>query len=501
MSCPTNPGNRSLPHSEIASICDGFEAELRAGKKPKIEDFLGDMSEPARSALLRDLQAIEEEIWRRKRGVSACPPDTVQVVQREHAELVVSQSTRDMPGQRKDAAAEDTPVHPALIGKYRIEKVLGRGSFGTVYQGFDSVLKRMVAIKVPHAHMVNRPEDVELYLQEGQVVASLDHPHIVPVYEAERTADGLCYVVSKFIEGTNLGARIKRSPLRTREAAEIIAVIAEALHHAHLRKVVHRDIKPANILLDCTGKPYVADFGLALTDEQFGRPGHGAGTPVYMSPEQARGEGHLVDGRSDTFSLGVVFYELLTGTRPFQGKDSREVIERIKKLDVRPPRQLVDSIPKELERVCLKALSKRATERYTTAMDMADDLRYFLSGVPVKRASRSKKLLLAGIGGGGMALLLGIVLAITFHHGTLVVEIDEKLGKDVQVAVSQGGEKVQLVDAKSGWTLSLGAGKYDLAVQGGDDKFNWIQGALGHAGRPGEGQGYAQIGLASYCPL
>ena len=182
-------------NSEIASICDGFEAELRAGKKPKIEDFLGDVSEPARSALLRDLQAIEEGIT--EKAELACPADTVEVVQREHAELVVSQSTRDMPGQRKDAAAEDTPVHPALIGKYRIEKVLGRGSFGTVYQGFDSVLKRMVAIKVPHAHMVSRPEDVELYLQEGQVVASLDHPHIVPVFEAERTADGLCYVVSK----------------------------------------------------------------------------------------------------------------------------------------------------------------------------------------------------------------------------------------------------------------------------------------------------------------
>ena len=278
------------------------------------------------------------------------------------------------------------PVHPVQIGKYRIEKVLGRGGCGTVYQGFDAVLKRLVAIKVPHPYMVSKPEDVELYLEEGQVLASLDHPHIVPVFEADRTTDGLCYVVSKFIEGTNLGVRIKQSPLSHRDTAEIIAVIAEALHHAHLRKVVHRDIKPANILLDCTGKPYVADFGLALTDEQFGKTGHGAGTPVYMSPEQARGEGHLVDGRSDIFSLGVVFYELLTGTRPFQGTDKYEVIERIKTLEVRPPRQLLDSIPKELERICLKALSKRATERYTTALDMADDLRHFRSGVPVKRA-------------------------------------------------------------------------------------------------------------------
>ncbi|MGA2257451.1 MAG: serine/threonine-protein kinase, partial [Thermoguttaceae bacterium] len=308
------------------------------------------------------------------------------------------QTVDDTASKQSEPAPEATAGHPGCIGRYRIERVLGQGSFGTVYRGYDDELKRPVAIKVPHRHLVDKPEDIELYLEEARVVANLDHANIVPVYDVGRTEDGLCYVVSKFIEGSNLARRAGEKPLSHLESAGLVMAIAEALHHAHLHAVVHRDVKPANILIDATGKPYLADFGLALKEEDFGGGSGRAGTPAYMSPEQARGEGHLVDGRADVFSLGVVLYELLTATRPFWAASRKETIERIRSLEVRPPRQLDDSIPKELERTCLKALSKRARDRYTTALDMAEDLRHFLAQATEVKPADAGKAEIHGIG-------------------------------------------------------------------------------------------------------
>jgi len=278
-------------------------------------------------------------------------------------------------------------------GRYRLDRILGEGGFGRVYLGFDEELQRQVAIKVPKKERFRKPEDAEEYLQEARTVAKLDHPHIVPVYDVGRTQDGSIYVVSKFIEGSTLAARIKSGRTSERDTAKLAATVAMALQHAHDRRLIHRDIKPANILIeDRTNTPYVADFGLAIREEDYLNQNALVGTAAYMSPEQIRREGHRIDGRSDVFSLGVVLYELLTGQKPFHGSSRMETLNLVISKEPRPPAELSDTIPPELERICLKALSKQASDRYATAAEFADDLQEFLNPASTNIADTKKSV-------------------------------------------------------------------------------------------------------------
>jgi eukaryotic-like serine/threonine-protein kinase len=310
-------------------------------------------------------------------------------------------ATLKFEGDLRSSVADAAPTTlPDTIGRYRIIKLLGKGGFGLVYLAHDDQLNRPVAVKVPHANRVARPENAELYLAEARTVASLEHPHIVPVYDLGSTAEFPFFVVSKYVEGTDLATRLKDPRLSWQQAAELAATVAEALHYAHKRGLVHRDVKPGNILIDSDGMPHVVDFGLALREENVGKGPRYVGTPTYMSPEQARGEGHRVDGRSDIFSLGVVFYELLVGRQPFRGDTQVELLEQITTQEPRPPRQYDDSIPKELERICFKALAKRASERYMTAKDLADDLKHFLAEQTLNQQSGN-----VGTGSGSPAVM------------------------------------------------------------------------------------------------
>ncbi|MGI9470261.1 MAG: protein kinase domain-containing protein [Rubripirellula sp.] len=287
--------------------------------------------------------------------------------------------TADSPQSDVDSFGQTIELKRELIGRYRVKERLGAGGYGQVYLASDDELRRKVTIKIPLAHRVANSKAVDAFLTEARTLAKLEHPNVVPVHDVGHTEDGICFIVSRYIDGSDLFQRIKKSPLQVAQAVELIATIAEALHYVHSMGVIHRDIKPGNILLDKRGTAYLADFGLALLEEDAARTSRIAGTPAYMSPEQARGENHLVTGRSDIFSLGIVLYQLITGKRPFGGSNSYAVSRMIQEQEAQPPSELNPDVSPELERICLKALSKRSNARHATGIDLANDLRFLLS--------------------------------------------------------------------------------------------------------------------------
>jgi serine/threonine protein kinase len=301
---------------------------------------------------------------------------------------------------------------PRRLGKFELLQQVGAGAFGAVWKAHDAELNRTVAIKLLHQGRVADPSDRERFFREARAAAQLRHPGIATVYEVGEL-DGTPAIVSVFIEGLTLRDFVRRRRLTFRESANVVAQVADALDYAHTMKLVHRDVKPANIMIELGperdasapldaggglhasgtsashlaassgsstqvgGHVLLLDFGLALRDEiesTLTADGQILGTPAYMSPEQAAGESHHVDRRTDVYSLGVVLYELMTGELPFTGSRVA-LVNQVIHDEPRTPRQLNPDVPLDLETICMKAMAKSRGHRYATARELSADLR------------------------------------------------------------------------------------------------------------------------------
>ncbi|TWT66406.1 bifunctional serine/threonine-protein kinase/formylglycine-generating enzyme family protein [Allorhodopirellula solitaria] len=277
-----------------------------------------------------------------------------------------------------EESARDIPL-PKRISRYQVSRLIGKGGFGMVFQASDDLLARQVAIKVPR-RLPSPKADASKWHAEARIAAMLDHPNIVPVYDVGSTDEFPFFVVTRLIEGIDLRERLQQRRPTVAQSVQWIIEMADALQHAHEKGLVHRDVKPSNILIEKNDRPWLTDFGLAIRDIDLDRNSERktmVGTYCYMSPEQARGEGHLVDGRADIFALGIVLYELLLGERPFSGGSSEQLLENIVRAEPRPLRQLDRRIDAELERICMKALAQRLSDRYSSSDEFANDLQRF----------------------------------------------------------------------------------------------------------------------------
>ena len=285
----------------------------------------------------------------------------------------------DFPDDGSTGDPKPEPGLPrTLAGRYRLDKLIGEGGFGRVYQGYDPELDRPIAVKIPRPDGLASPTQANLFRAEAKRVARLRYPGIVPVFDAGQ--DGaVFYIISDLIDGMNLAAKIAADRPSPRDAARIVAEVAEHLHYAHEQGYIHRDIKPGNILIDRQGRTFLTDFGIAATEADLRRGLETTGTLAYMAPEQLTGEPHQVGARTDIYSLGLVLYELLTGRRPHQASTPSSWKQQVITCDPPRLRSINPDVPRELERICLRCLTRRAEDRYANSSLLALDLRNFLN--------------------------------------------------------------------------------------------------------------------------
>lgn len=440
--------DRQSSHVEtsLEPLCVRFEEECRQGKQPRIEEYL--RAAPSTNQEQFFLELLSTELSQRIRLGESCRPEEYasrfpdfQALLQEAFEQVSDSggAVTRVPPKRKPR--EQGFAAGTIVRDYEIEAVLGSGGMGIVYRARQLTLRRTVALK-----MIRFEEDDQSVLSrfqlEAEAIAQLQHPHIVQVFEIGQH-EGRPFFSLEYVEGGSLADQLKRSLPPLRQAATLLATLASAMHHAHARGIVHRDLKPGNVLLQATSAPErnstqpatgpnpwtwtpkITDFGLAKNlnatqVEALTVKGDVLGTPSYMSPEQAAGNMDEVGPASDIYALGAILYEMLTGRPPFQSKSVLDLIRQVLHEPPVPPRRLRNSLPSDLETICLRCLEKEPGQRYASAESLAADLNAFLAGgaiqaQPLGLAARLRRAILRRPAL-GLSAAIGVLAA-----GSLVV--------------------------------------------------------------------------------
>jgi serine/threonine-protein kinase len=389
-----------------------WEDTARGAAEPTVEAFLDPFTEPERSQVRSELEALDQSFRERRSAVQSRPADGEAAGTVDHQPAAAGETGEYQPAGA-GATGEYAPAGPGVTGEYvpgpgetedevrprrarapipktvagyEILGLLGRGAFGVVYKARQPGLKRVVALKMVLAGGHADEHELARFRSEAEVIARLQHPNIVQVYEVGEE-EGRPFFSLEYVDGTSLKEKLAGTPQPPREAAALLRTLAEAMAYAHQHNIVHRDLKPGNVLLTHDGVPKVGDFGLARRlEEDSGqtRTGSAVGTPSYMAPEQAEGRSREAGPLADVYSLGAVLYEVLTGRAPFRGASVLETLEQVRKREPVAPTQLQPGVPRDLETICLKCLHKEPGRRYANAGALAEDLRRFLAGEPIQ---------------------------------------------------------------------------------------------------------------------
>jgi eukaryotic-like serine/threonine-protein kinase len=375
----------------IDKVCLAFEDTWKAGQRPQIEQYLGGTEGPGRGALLRALLR-QDLFYRRRQGEQPTPeeyaarfPQDQPLIKQVFGEFLA-----------RDRAARPPSAAIRRFGDYQLLQEIAHGGMGVVYQARHLTLKRVVALKMIRSGEFASAEEVERFHREAEAAANLQHPNIVAVHEVG-SHEGQHYFTMDFVEGRSLGAIVRENPLPAQRAAKYVTTIAEAIQYAHAQGTVHRDMKPANVLIDQADQPRITDFGLAKrisTDARLTATDQCLGTPSYMPPEQVASKWGQVGPLSDVYALGATLYELVTGRPPFRAETPAETLLQVVSDEPVSPRLLNARIPPDLDTICMKCLEKQASQRYSSAQALAEDLRRFVAGEPIlaRPISRTERL-------------------------------------------------------------------------------------------------------------